>query len=114
MRDGLAPYIQSAPSNSDIVLIDTGGGGLKYSVYLLQGFDVLEFGAEKLGDIYGRPDVNVRIARTPEDEENRGGRQALLLHLVGNMPEPLATKSATVRTAHTTSAMLDSRSLNKR
>lgn len=58
----LVPRIRSLPQGGRIILVQPPGKRLKYSVYVLEAFDVLEFGAGRMGSIFGRPDVLVSIA----------------------------------------------------
>lgn len=57
----LVQYIHQAPAGGDIVLTKDLNPLPEYSVYLLNGVNVLEFGCENLGAIFGRPDVRVHI-----------------------------------------------------
>ncbi|HWE51155.1 MAG TPA: hypothetical protein VG273_15290 [Bryobacteraceae bacterium] len=81
---GLAPRIRSMPDGGHIFLVQPPGARLKYSVYLLEGFDVLEFGASRLGDIFGRPDVEVSIVEDQQARASSPDFRALLLGLDGN------------------------------
>lgn len=84
----LVPFIRSIPRSGRIILVQPPGERLKYSVYVLEGFDILEFGEGRLGPIFGRPDVNVSIA-----ENNQTGRVApdpatMMLTLEGETLRP--------------------------
>ncbi len=59
-------YFPRLAYGGEILLTESPIPGPKYSVFLLHGLDVLEFGSERLGPIYRRPDVRVRIVPKAE------------------------------------------------
>jgi hypothetical protein len=69
----LAPYIQRLPHNGEVWLIRDDKTAPGYSIYILNGLDVLEFGEDRLGPMNGRPDVNVRIV--PRGALTNAGRK---------------------------------------
>jgi hypothetical protein len=58
----LTPFIKAIPKGGRVTLVQSPVERMKYSVYLLQGLDVLEFGVGRLGPILGRPDISVTVA----------------------------------------------------
>ena len=84
----LVPRIRSLPEAGRIVLVQPPGERLKYSVYILEGFDILEFGAGRLGEIFGRPDVSVSIAEDQQILRSGSDGHTTLLMLDGNALRP--------------------------
>ena len=90
MMNDLAADMRSLPANSTILLADAEKREPKYSVFVLHGFDVLEFGAPRLGAIYDRPDIAIEI--TPESAiyQFRGKPNVFVARLVNGRLQPLA------------------------
>src|SRR5260370_2253132 len=61
MMTSIAHYMQQLPQDSEVWLVREETAAPKYSVYVLSGLDVLEFGEGKIGPIYGRPDIKVKF-----------------------------------------------------
>jgi hypothetical protein len=59
-------YFPRLANGGEILLTEDPIQGLKYSVFLLHGLDVLEFGSERLAPIFQRSDVRVRIVPKAE------------------------------------------------
>ncbi len=57
----IGPRVMSMPPDSFVLLAETNPNPIKYSVYVLHGLDVLEFGDQHLGAILGRPDVKIQV-----------------------------------------------------
>jgi hypothetical protein len=75
----IAPYIQRLPQNGEVWLIREESAAPEYSIYVLSGLDVLEFGEDRLGPMNGRPDVNVKlVARRALQGLLSDGRQVVL------------------------------------
>ncbi len=85
----LVPRIRSLPENGRIILVQPPRERLKYSVYVLDGFDILEFGVGRIGAIFGRPDVQVSIAEEAQARRPLLDADAMKLTLVGDALRPL-------------------------
>jgi hypothetical protein len=57
----ISQYMQGLPEGSEIWLIGGESSGPKYSVFVLNGLDVLEIGESNIGPVLGRPDILVRF-----------------------------------------------------
>jgi hypothetical protein len=88
MVASLVPRIRSLPQAGRIILVQPPGERMKYSVYVLKDFDILEFGAERLGAIFGRPDVAVSIAEDQEMRRAVPNARAMMLTLDGDALRP--------------------------
>jgi hypothetical protein len=82
MRDSIGRWVKEAPQGGEIVLVDEPSTAPRFSVYVLAGFDPVRFGEGKIGWLYGRPDVRVRLL-PPELAEERRSEGAFLLRLAG-------------------------------
>jgi hypothetical protein len=81
---GIEQYLHTLPRDSQILLVNPPGRGPEYSVFLLQGFDVVDIGTMRIGPIFGRPDVRVQVVEEAQVQglEQRDNR--LLLALAAN------------------------------
>lgn len=84
----IAHYVKQLPANGEIVLTEEAQARPKYSVYVLNGLDVLEFGDRKLGAICGRPDVKVTILPKAGLRESVHNPARLVLELKGHSLVP--------------------------
>jgi hypothetical protein len=84
----LVPHIRSLPQSGRIILVQPPGPRLKYSVYVLEGFDILEFGVGRLGPIFGRPDVHVSIAEGEQIRRSAPDPQTIMLTIEGEALRP--------------------------
>ena len=94
MRATLSPYIEKLPPHSTVLLVRNNPPAPRYSVFLLNGLDVLEYGAPKLGPMYGRPDVDVRIVNGSDIPFIRADDHILILALQGGVLRPFQTPIA--------------------
>ena len=62
-------YVRQLPPHSQVDLIRAATNAPAYSVFVLNGFDVLDYGNIKLGAVLGRPDVRIDIV---EEDQARG------------------------------------------
>ncbi|HEY1214394.1 MAG TPA: hypothetical protein VGE93_12240, partial [Bryobacteraceae bacterium] len=62
-------YVRQLPPHSKVDLIRAATNAPTYSVFVLNGFDVLDYGNIKLGAVLGRPDVRIDIV---EEDQARG------------------------------------------
>jgi hypothetical protein len=62
-------YVRQLPPHSQVDLIRAATNAPAYSVFVLNGFDVLDYGNIKLGAVLGRPDVKIDIV---EENQARG------------------------------------------
>jgi hypothetical protein len=69
MLTAINSYVRELPPNSQIDLIRAATNAPSYSVFVLNGFDVLEYGDIELGAILGRPDVRIYVV--DEDQTRR-------------------------------------------
>ena len=66
MLASLSQYMPGLPPSSEIWLIGGESSGPKYSVFVLNGLDVLEIGESNIGPVLGRPDVLVKFVSNDE------------------------------------------------
>jgi hypothetical protein len=78
---GLRPYLSTLPADSDIVLVNPPNRAPEYSVFLLQGFDVVDLGNLRIGPIFGRPDVRVLVVEESQVAGMERRRNRLFLDL---------------------------------
>jgi hypothetical protein len=90
MMAAIAQFMKEVPPSGEILLVNTAGRKPEYSVFVLKGFDVLEFGTYKLGPLLGRRDVNVRIMEETDAQKRRPNANVLMLKLAGNAIHPYA------------------------
>lgn len=62
-------YLPTLPPGSEVDLVRAATGKPAYSVFVLNGFDVLDYGNIRLGAVLGRPDVKINII---EEDQARG------------------------------------------
>ncbi len=86
----VAQFMKGLPANSEILLVNPAERKPEYSVFVLKGFDVLEFGTYKLGPLLGRRDVNVRIINEMDARELTPHANVLMLELAGYRMRPYA------------------------
>jgi hypothetical protein len=84
----VAQFMKDLPANSEILLVNTAERKPEYSVFILKGFDVLEFGTYKLGPLLGRRDVNIRIIEKTDARKLVPHANVLLLELAGDRMRP--------------------------
>jgi hypothetical protein len=90
MMAAIAQFMKEVPPSGEILLVNTLDRKPEYSVFVLKGFDVLEFGTYKLGPLLGRRDVNVRIIEETDAQKRRPNANVLMLKLAGNAIHPYA------------------------
>jgi len=88
MMASIAQFMTKLPPHSEILLVNAQGLRPEYSVFVLSGFDVLEFGTYKLGPLLGRSDVNVRIIEETDARKLEPQPNLLMLKLVGDVIQP--------------------------
>lgn len=65
MLTAIEAYLPALPSGSKVDLVRMPPASPSYSVFLLNGFDVLDYGNIQLGAVLGRPDIRIDLV----DEE---------------------------------------------
>jgi len=78
----IVPYVRELPTNGTAVLLNPPGSQLEYSVYRMNGFNVLLYGGEhRIRQLACRGDISVKIVDAPPRADPSGGRQDLVLTL---------------------------------
>jgi hypothetical protein len=78
---GIARSLPALPPHSRILLVNPENRIPEYSVFLLQGFDVVDLGNLRIGPILGRPDVRVELLNESRAHGLEQRRDQLLLAL---------------------------------
>jgi hypothetical protein len=89
MMEAIARSMKTLPQNSEILLAQDDVPTQQYSVYVLNGLSVLWIGESRIGPIYGRPDVNVRIVSKRYLRGIRPNPHLLILELVDGVLRPI-------------------------
>jgi hypothetical protein len=80
----VAQFMKDLPANSEILLVNAAERKPEYSVFVLKGFDVLDYGTYKVGPLLGRRDVNVRIINKTDARKLTPQANVLMLELAGD------------------------------
>jgi hypothetical protein len=81
---GIEQYLHTLPPDSQILLVNPPSRKAKYSVFLLNGFDVVDLGNLRIGPIFGRPDVRVEVVQESSVQGTEQRKNRLLLSLDAN------------------------------
>ncbi len=84
MIAGINSYLQNMPAGSEIDLVRTATAEPTYSVFVLHGFDVLDYGNIKLAAVLGRPDMRIDMVEENQLGNRRSNDHLLLLGLDKN------------------------------
>lgn len=81
----LGQYIGSVPPDGTLLLRNTASPDPEYSVYLMNGFNVVRFGEEHIRRMYGRDDIAIKVLAPGERHaaENKEGTVTLALDADG-------------------------------
>ncbi len=78
-------YLPTLPPGSEVDLIRAATTKPAYSVFVLNGYDVLDFGNIRLGAVLGRPDVKINIVEEDQAQGLTPNDHLLLLGLDKNL-----------------------------
>jgi hypothetical protein len=81
-------YMKNMPFNGEILLTEGPSSGPHYSVFVLHGLEVVEWGCERLGPMFGRPDVTIRMVDEVRTRGLRADSRRLILRLQNGDLEP--------------------------
>lgn len=84
MIASISEYLPALPTGSEVDLIRAATNKPAYSVFVLNGFDVLDFGNINLGAVLRRPDVRINIVEEPAAKGLVANDHLLLLGLDQN------------------------------
>jgi hypothetical protein len=78
---GIERYLPSLPPKTTVLLVNRTYRTPEYSVFLLNGFDVVDLGNLRIGPILGRPDVRVELIDDSQAQNLRDQNDRMLLAL---------------------------------
>lgn len=78
-------YLQKAPKNGELVLLNPPDDREEYSVFLMNGFNVLQYGLNRIEQLAGRNDFEIKIMDRTNLDHTRLRHPSLILSLQGGM-----------------------------
>lgn len=80
----IGPYIESVPKSGYLLLLNPPSSQIEYSVFLMRGFNVLNHGLHRIGQMSGRNDYVTKIVELSDLEEFRTRYDLLILSIYGD------------------------------
>ncbi len=81
LLDRLAPYFDQVPQNGALLLVNPRSSHAEYAVYLMNGFNVLQFGEAGIKKLHAREDIDLAIIDESGIARARQRPDALILGL---------------------------------
>ena len=84
LLERLGPYFAQVPRRGALVLVNPPAQKPEYAVYVMNGFNVLQYGEPYIKQVHGREDIEISIIDASELARARKSRDALILGLDGD------------------------------
>src|SRR5581483_7879969 len=81
LLDRLAPYFDQVPQNGALLLVNPRSSHAEYTVYLMNGFNMLQFGEADIKKLHAREDIDLAIIDESGITRDRQRPDALILGL---------------------------------
>jgi hypothetical protein len=78
-------YIDKVPRRGKLLLLNPPANDIEYSEFLLKGFNVINYGQQRIKRIYGRDDITIKIMEPKYIDQSIHSKDALMLTLKGDL-----------------------------
>jgi hypothetical protein len=87
LLDQIQPYLHKVPKGGQLVLLNPKFNDVEYSVFLMNGFNVLESGLNRIKQLSGRIDFVPKIVQELQQKNEQFSNNSLVLTLDKNLGE---------------------------
>jgi hypothetical protein len=92
LLEKIMPYLSKVPERGTLVLLNPADSRVEYSIFLMNGFNVLRYGTNILCQISGRDDIQIWILDDKERGKINIPQDALILSFVNNNVQTITKK----------------------